>query len=310
MPESYDYIFTSKDLCTDTLTAIEAIYGIGVITMTIDNDVADEEIEGLELFLSNTALSQDDRRNVRQKIRRLCRESEHGAIFNSAKQALAPADAETALLLAIRTIQADRTVKAVESGFVVGLAQALNISDERFRAIAVSASPDTTEAAAPQPSHPPDRSPEPPSLFPILIHFFKEDNWNIEVIDGEQTVRAFFHGEHGDWGCRAQAVDEFHQVAFYSICPVTIPSEKRLTIAEFITRANHSLSIGNFDLDFATGEVRYKTSLDVEGDLLTYTLIKNLVYSNLFAMDKYLPGIIAVIGGSLPADAIALIESE
>ncbi len=309
MPESYDYIFTSKDLCADTLTAIEAIYAIGVIAMTIDNDVADEEIEGLELFLSNTTLSQDDRRNVRQKIRRLCRESEHGAIFNSAKQALSPADAETALLLAIRTIQADRTVKAVESGFVVGLAQALNISDERFRALAVSASPDAAEPASAQPSHTPDRAPELQSLFAILVHFFKEDNWNIEVMDSEQTVRAFFHGEHGDWGCRAQAIAEFHQVAFYSICPVTIPSEKRLAIAEFITRANHSLTIGNFDLDFTTGEVRYKTSLDVEGDLLTYNLIKNLVYSNLFAMDQYLPGIIAVIGNSSPTDAIALVEN-
>jgi len=312
MSESYNYIFTSNTTCADTLTSIEAIYAIGVIAMTIDNDVADEEIEGLELFLSNTKLTSEERREVRQKIRRLCRESEHGAIFNSAKQALSSSQAEVALLLAIKTIQADRKVKAVESGFVVALAQALDINDERFRAIAVSASPDQAETITPKADAEPDVSPDvlldSPSLFPSLVYFFKEDNWNMEVIDDEQLVRAYFHGENGNWGCYAKATDELHQVVFYSICTVTNPDEKRSSIAEFITRANDGLIIGNFEMRFETGELRYKTSLDVEGEPLTFNLVKNLVYPNLFTMDRYLPGIIAVLGTSSPMEAISSVE--
>jgi hypothetical protein len=59
-----------------------------------------------------------------------------------------------------------------------------------------------------------------------------------------------------------------------------------------------------------SGEIRYKTSIDVEGSTLTFPQIKQLVYTNVMMMDEYLPGIISVIDGGVEArDAIAQIES-
>ena len=82
-------------------------------------------------------------------------------------------------------------------------------------------------------------------------------------------------------------------------------------MAEFLTRANSGMIIGNFELDFADGEIRYKTSIDVEGDSLSSSLIKRLVYANVTMMDEYLPGIMSVIYGDVePKDAIAQIESQ
>ena len=69
------------------------------------------------------------------------------------------------------------------------------------------------------------------------------------------------------------------------------------------------MAIGNFELDFTDGEVRYKTSIDVEGDQLSSVLIKTLVYTNVTMMDEYLPGIKAVIeAGVSPEEAIRAIE--
>ncbi|MBP0018071.1 MAG: hypothetical protein J7647_10995 [Cyanobacteria bacterium SBLK] len=67
--------------------------------------------------------------------------------------------------------------------------------------------------------------------------------------------------------------------------------------------------LGNFELDFEDGEIRYKTSIDVESDRLTPALIKQIVYPNVMMMDEYLPGILAVINGDkTPREAIAQIE--
>ena len=67
--------------------------------------------------------------------------------------------------------------------------------------------------------------------------------------------------------------------------------------------------IGNFELDFSDGEIRYKTSLDVEGDRLSNALIKQTVYLNVLTMDKYLPALVAVINNELSVDnAIAAVE--
>ncbi|MEL6492946.1 MAG: YbjN domain-containing protein [Cyanobacteria bacterium J06621_3] len=71
-------------------------------------------------------------------------------------------------------------------------------------------------------------------------------------------------------------------------------------MAQFITRANYGLILGNFELDYTDGEIRYKTSLDVESDRLTPALTKNLIYTNVMTMDQYLPGLLAVLEQQTP----------
>lgn len=83
----------------------------------------------------------------------------------------------------------------------------------------------------------------------------------------------------------------------------------RPSIAEFIARANYGLRIGNFDLDYADGEARFKTSLDFEGEPLTYNFIKHAVYPAVQTMDNYLPGLMKVaFGAETPVEAIQEIE--
>jgi hypothetical protein len=120
-----------------------------------------------------------------------------------------------------------------------------------------------------------------------------------------------FQSENGKWNCYAKARVEQEQFVFYSICPSLAPENKRLAIAEFLSRANSGIIIGNFELDFASGEIRYKTSIDVEGDRLSSALLKQLVYANVMMMDEYLPGIMSVMYGNVsPVEAIAQIEGQ
>ncbi|MEO3706216.1 hypothetical protein [Trichormus azollae] len=68
--------------------------------------------------------------------------------------------------------------------------------------------------------------------------------------------------------------------------------------------------IGNFELYFNDAEIGYKTSIDTEGDRLSFALIKQVVYANVTMMDQYLPGIMAVIKSDVSlVDVFAQIES-
>lgn len=148
------------------------------------------------------------------------------------------------------------------------------------------------------------------SIFEQIANFFTADDWTYTKIKGEPTLHLAFQGKNGTWTCYAKAREEEQQVVFYSICPVTVPKTKRRALGEFIARANYGMIIGNFELDFTDGEIRYKTSIDVEGSTLTFALLKRLVYTNVMMMDEYLPGITAVIKGEAsPEDAIAQIEA-
>lgn len=148
-----------------------------------------------------------------------------------------------------------------------------------------------------------------PNILSAIINFFTSDDWPFVKIQGEPILHMILSGKNGKWTCYAKARTDRSQFVFYSICPVSVPESKYLALAEFITRANYGTIIGNFELDFTTGEIRYKTSIDISGSTLTSTQIKQLVYTNTMMMDEYLPGIKSVIYGEFEAaDAITSIE--
>lgn len=146
-------------------------------------------------------------------------------------------------------------------------------------------------------------------IMETAIKFFKEYDWPFSKSEDEAVLRTAFQGSNGEWPCYVFASEEQQRLTFYSVCPVRAAEDKRMAVAEFITLVNHGLIIGNFELDFDDGEVRFKTSIDVEGDRLSTALVKRMVLPNAAMMDIYLPGIMKVIyGNASPAQAVAEIE--
>lgn len=155
----------------------------------------------------------------------------------------------------------------------------------------------------------PQDTPSTQPIFQAIVNLFKEDNWHYAQIKGQSALRLAFEGKNGKYDCYAQAREQQKQFVFYSVCPIKSPELKSGTVGEFISRANYGMIIGNFELNFDTGEIRYKTSIDIEEDL-SPVLIKRLVYTNVTMIDEYLPGIRSVIDNDVsPEEAIAQIEA-
>lgn len=145
--------------------------------------------------------------------------------------------------------------------------------------------------------------------FATLGQFLKEDGWYPQQMEDRTVYRMGFAGHNGDTTCYAQVLVDLEILLFYVQWPMKVPEAARLAAAEYLTRANYGLRLGNFEMDFSDGEVRYKSSLDFEGATLTPELIKHAIYPAVQTMDRYLPGLTAVAyGGKAPADAIDEIE--
>src|SRR5437763_14378510 len=102
-------------------------------------------------------------------------------------------------------------------------------------------------------------------MFEAVQTYFRDVGWPFLVDPGDTVLQVQYAGEHGTWLCFAHAREVRDQLAFYSIYPTLIPPQQRVAIAELLTRTNYGLIIGNFEFDLDDGEVRYKTSVDVEG---------------------------------------------
>ncbi len=149
-----------------------------------------------------------------------------------------------------------------------------------------------------------------PGLLAVVAEFLDAQGWEYAPAPDGDVLAFVFSGDHGQWTCYCEAMEEHQRVAFYSVAPLNVPEETRPAVMEFITRANFGLVIGNFELNLEDGEVRSKTSLDLKGSELTPALAQRAIIPNLHAMNTYLPGLEALVGdpAAPPAELIAGIE--
>ncbi len=147
--------------------------------------------------------------------------------------------------------------------------------------------------------------------FELLSSYLDEDEWFPRRIDGKYAYSMSYSGKNGDLRCYAIVRVDLEEFLFYCVAPVKVPEEVRIALAEYITRANYGLRIGNFEMDYSDGEVRYKSSIDFEGQTLTPELIRNAIYPAVHTMDRYLSGLLRVsFGGATPLEAIEEVEGK
>lgn len=151
------------------------------------------------------------------------------------------------------------------------------------------------------------------SLQDIVLEWFAEDGWTLTPAEDGRTWASTVEGEHGRWMTMIQVVEDRGVFAFYSLLPVSPAGSGIPAVVEYVTRANLGMITGNFEVDVDTGDVRYKTAIDLsevaDEDLASGSVVRALVadlaYTNVSLADRYLPGLLQVVAGSsTPADAI------
>ena len=143
---------------------------------------------------------------------------------------------------------------------------------------------------------------EPGQLYTAMRKFFEEEDWKFVEMEGQSALKLGCTGENGEWTCFAQIKENPGRFIFYSVLSAKALEAKRAAVAEFIVRANYGMVLGNFEMDYSDGEVRYKTSAYLEDTAPGRDFFHTLVYTNLLMTDKYLPGLMSVIYAGMSAE--------
>jgi hypothetical protein len=139
------------------------------------------------------------------------------------------------------------------------------------------------------------------------MHYLEEAGWHFARSDADGWVSVNYTGENGAWLAWMQ--DRGSYLVAYAVCPTKAPPDRRQAIAEFITRANFGLAAGNFELNFDTGQIRFKNGIYARDEPLTPSLVGRLFQFTNWTMDDYYAGLMAVIYASAdPATAVAQME--
>ncbi len=125
-------------------------------------------------------------------------------------------------------------------------------------------------------------------MFQKIITFLSTKQFKFEILKG-QTVAIFgIETSKSKYKCVFDLKEEEKILVCYSIIQdFYVPENQHDDFAIFITRINYGLMIGNFEMDFNDGEIRYKTSIDFEGTDLNEPLIDNLFNANLSVVENF-----------------------
>lgn len=85
--------------------------------------------------------------------------------------------------------------------------------------------------------------------------------------------------EH-EWGCMIRYFAEQQLIAVYSILPFAVPTSHMAEMMTVITQLNYEMVIGNLEIDAMDGELRFKTSLDLEVTGANELVLSYLLQSN------------------------------
>jgi hypothetical protein len=145
-------------------------------------------------------------------------------------------------------------------------------------------------------------------IMDSVKEFFEIDEWETrQLAEADNVLQTGFRGDNGEWDCLAVALEDSGFFLFYSMCPRTCPPERMPQMIEFIHRANFGLNLGNFELNVDDGEIRFKTSVRLDGESVPYKLCQHLVHHNVLVMDEYMPGIQCIVDGDFSAEAAIMI---
>ncbi len=137
-----------------------------------------------------------------------------------------------------------------------------------------------------------------------LIAVYARRGWRWREAGDPPVLVSELSGPLGSWLMYVQVVEDAALLVVYSVLPTAVPPGRREAVAEFVTRANYGLSLGNLEMDFDDGELRAKVALAVGEHAPDDALVERLIRVSGRLVELYLPGIEAVVDGADPAGAL------
>jgi hypothetical protein len=90
---------------------------------------------------------------------------------------------------------------------------------------------------------------------------------------------------------------DLEQFVFFVNFGLAVASGRRDEVAKLIARVNWDLTVGNFEIDYEDGHLRFKSSVNFRNAELSEMLIRNTILSAMNAVERYADALVAVAAG-------------
>ena len=130
-----------------------------------------------------------------------------------------------------------------------------------------------------------------------VVHEWLTDNeWSPQAMDNPFCFWDRYRIENGMLQCYFQVLPDLEQFLFLAVpMELTVPKHRRGDVGELILRLNHGMRIGSFGMDFDTGQLNFRASVNYFESEFTSQCVTNIVGPSLEAVELYLPAFLQVL---------------
>lgn len=142
-----------------------------------------------------------------------------------------------------------------------------------------------------------------------MVHAVLSEGW--EPVRLDEHSWGFRHV--AGWvplSCYAEINPEMRAFLFRAINPLPVEPGRRGVVAEFLTRVNYGLPVGNWAIDLETGDVRWKSGLYFGDADLAEPIVREVIGSSLFFIGQHVVGIAKLQTGGTLDEAMASIGQD
>lgn len=144
----------------------------------------------------------------------------------------------------------------------------------------------------------------------IATRYFEKQGWKFNQVEDQPMLQFGYSGRQTNIVCLLYVKAENKTISFYSILSDKADDSKKAALAEYLTRVNFGLPFGNFEMDWSSGEVRYKTSMFYIGDTINDDFFEALIFPNLIITEKYFAGMAAILfNDKSPEEGLSIAET-
>jgi hypothetical protein len=133
-----------------------------------------------------------------------------------------------------------------------------------------------------------------PVLQQITDHLDRNE-FQYRVDAQENIIFSSIVGNHGRWDWFVQICDDGKSAVCFSTLSAKTPAPRRQACAELLTRINHLIKVGAYELDFVDGEVRFRTSVPIIEQTMPGRAMEYLIMVNLAVFDDFMACIYKII---------------
>jgi hypothetical protein len=150
---------------------------------------------------------------------------------------------------------------------------------------------------------------DPAVLSAAVLDFLSADGWEAMRTDSEGPFRTTYAGDSGIMDVELFVDEERQFLVVVAHLPLVVPINRIPEVGELALRLSSMMDVASTDIDYDTGSVRVRSSVDLEAVPISRNIIRNTVYAAVVQGDSFVPAYIAVAEGMSPVDALEQLHS-